>query len=99
MERLDQPDGVALSEVSIKVNRDTAKEFQVEYKDGLLGGVALLHHQGAAYDAPSGDEVLYSPVVPTNPKTRPENLTFIPYYAWANRQQSAMQVWVPYLRA
>lgn len=99
MERLDQPDGVALSEVSIKVNRDTANEFQVEYKDGLLGGVALLHHQGAAYDAPSGDEVLYSPVVPTNPKTRPENLTFIPYYAWANRQQSAMQVWVPYLRA
>jgi DUF1680 family protein len=99
MEQLDQPDGVALSEVSINVNRETTKQFEVEYKEDLLGGVALLHHQGAAYDAPSAEEALYSPVVPTNPKTRPENLTFIPYYAWANRQQSAMQVWVPYLRA
>ena len=25
----------------------------------------------------------------------PVSLTFIPYYAWANREQSAMEVWVP----
>jgi len=30
---------------------------------------------------------------------RPENLTLIPYYVWANRKEAAMQVWIPYTRA
>jgi DUF1680 family protein len=33
---------------------------------------------------------------------RPGNvvkLTFIPYYAWANREPSRMEVWVPYVTA
>jgi uncharacterized protein len=29
-------------------------------------------------------------------KSRPVQLTFIPYYAWANRAQTPMQVWTPW---
>jgi DUF1680 family protein len=33
-------------------------------------------------------------VAPT--KTRPVKLALIPYYAWANRQPSQMEVWARY---
>jgi DUF1680 family protein len=46
----------------------------------------------------SAEEALYSPASLAPAKTRPEELTFISYYAWANRQPCAMQVWTPYMR-
>ena len=51
-----------------------------------------------AFEASSAEMALYAPANLTHPKTRPQEVTLIPYYVWANRQPCAMQVWVPYMR-
>jgi DUF1680 family protein len=98
MEQLDQPDGVALSDLSIHLSERMGKDFHDEYLATLLDGVVVLHHEGEASETPSASEALYMPASPALPKTRPAKLTLIPYYAWANRQPSQMQVWARYTR-
>jgi DUF1680 family protein len=98
MEELDQPNGVALSDVVISTNGRMGKEFQDEYKPELMGGVEVLHHEGRVFEAASAEQPLYMPTHAEAPKTRSGSLTFIPYYVWANRQTSAMQVWTAYMR-
>jgi hypothetical protein len=97
MEEMDQEHGVALADVSVSIGPRTGKEFQSEYKADLLDGIVMLRHRGSAYEVTSASEALYAPVNPAPRKTRAVDLTFIPYYVWANRQPSAMQVWVPYV--
>jgi uncharacterized protein len=98
MEGLDQVQGVDLADLAIKLNLpDTG--FHSEYKSDFLEGVMVLRHAGAAFELSSAEEALYMSAKRTTRKTRPQDLTFIPYYVWANRQTSAMQVWVPYLTA
>ena len=99
MEQLDQPEGAALADLSLALQPTLGHEFQAEYQAGLLDGVTVLSHTGAAREVSTNREPLYMPASPNAPRTRPENLTLIPYYAWANRKEAAMQVWVPYTRA
>jgi DUF1680 family protein len=99
MEELDQSNGIALSDVAITVSEHLGKEFQSEYKADLLGGVEILRHEGKVFESASAQQPLYVSTGPEAPKTRPENLSFIPYYAWANRKPSAMQVWTPFVRS
>jgi uncharacterized protein len=98
MEGLDQEKGTDLSDVLIRVTAGE-NEFQDEYVASLLDGVVVLHHNGAEHVISSADEGLYAAMGPTPAKTRPAKLTFIPYYAWANRQPTAMQVWTRYLQS
>jgi uncharacterized protein len=98
MEELDQSNGVALSDVAITVNERLGKEFQNEYRADLLDGVEVLRHQGRAYETASAELPLYMPTNAEPARTRSQDLTFIPYYAWANRKPSAMQVWTPFVR-
>jgi uncharacterized protein len=98
MEQLDQPNAPAMADVAIVGSQPPARAFQAEYKSDLLDGVTVLHHNGAALEVSSSREALYLPASPDAPKTRPQNLTLIPYYVWANRQSTPMQVWVPYTR-
>jgi uncharacterized protein len=98
LEQLDQPSTPDLSEVSIPVGAKSPKNFETQYKDTFLGGVNVLHHDGAVNQTASDKEALYIPAIPDPPKKQPTNLTFIPYYAWANRQPTSMQVWIPYTR-
>ena len=42
---------------------------------------------------------LYADATAATPKNRAESFTLIPYYAWANRKPTEMQVWIPYTRA
>lgn len=59
----------------------------------LLDGVTVLSYQTVrAVESPP----LHSSLGP--PATEPVDLTLIPYYAWANRGPSAMQVWMPSAR-
>jgi uncharacterized protein len=96
MEELDQPKGVALADASIGLSQSA--KFTSEYKADFLDGVTVLHHRGGVFEVSSAEEALYAPARLTPPRTRPEDLTFIPYYVWANRQPCAMQVWTPYMR-
>jgi len=97
LEGLDQPELQVLSDVAVVVGQSPAA-FEAEHKAELLGGVTVLRHQGAALQPSSAEDPLYRLAIPRAPGTRPQKLTLIPYYAWANREPAAMEVWVPYLR-
>ena len=97
LEELDQPGGVSLSDVAVNPGR--AQEFQSEFKSDLLGGVVVLHHTGVAYDGSASRNTLYARYSGEPSKTRQLPLTFIPYYAWANREATSMQVWTPLFKA
>ncbi len=109
LEQLDQPSGVDLTDVSVAVSMKPGAEFTSEFKKDFLGGIVVLHRDGAVVEAPTpqgppnstgGPGGLYGPyqdqVEPL--RTRSVQLTFIPYYAWANREPSAMEVWAPVVK-
>jgi DUF1680 family protein len=57
----------------------------------------VLKHQGKATAKPLSEEPLYRALGRTPQSEGKEvSLTFIPYYAWANRLPGAMEVWIPY---
>jgi DUF1680 family protein len=99
LEQLDQASTPDFSEVSIVVNSKSLTNFDAEYKASLLDGITVLHHNGALNEAASKQVELYVPASPDTPKTQAANLTLIPYYSWANRQPTPMQVWIPYSRS
>jgi hypothetical protein len=89
---------VRVFDVALLAGRNPATDFKVEYRPNLLGGVTVLRHRGVLLDASADGGALYSPLRSETRKPGAEvDLTFIPYYAWANRQPSAMRVWIPYL--
>ena len=68
--------------------------FREETRPELLGGVVVLKHAGKAFVPSSYGQPLYAPAAALR-GVRPAELTFIPYYAWANRWVGQMAVWLP----
>jgi len=95
LEGLDQGQGVALTDVALRVGKPPDGEFQTEYRSDLLDGVVVLHHPGFVAEYGASEELLYSRYSGGAVKTRRVPLTFIPYYSWSNRLATAMQVWTP----
>jgi hypothetical protein len=93
LEEIDQPSGISLSDVAVSPGRRPAEQFQTEFKNDLLGGMVVLHHTGAVYQRGAAEKLLYSRYGGDSLRTQKTPLTFIPYYAWANRQATSMQVW------
>ena len=92
LEEIDQPSGVSLSDVAVNRGRQSSQQFQTEFRKDLLGRMVVLHHTGAVYERGASENNLYLRYG-GEVKTRSIPLTFIPYYAWANRQTTSMQVW------
>jgi len=99
LEQLDQPDGVPLYDVSLDLRQKAWSPFHDEFQKDLLGGVVVLKHVGAAAESSAAADKLYYPYAASATPARPVELKFIPYYAWANRDATPMQVWTPILRA
>ncbi|HSC55081.1 MAG TPA: glycoside hydrolase family 127 protein [Phnomibacter sp.] len=59
------------------------------------GNVTALTGEARILNAQSWNNTLYKEV---NTSVKPINITLIPYYAWANRGQSDMTVWLPFAR-
>jgi len=93
MEQIDQGEGVALKDVALDVDQKSGAHFQEKFETDLLGGVLVLCHSGAVYEEAANRSGLYFSHNAQPRKSRPVQLTFIPYYAWANRIQTPMQVW------
>jgi DUF1680 family protein len=95
MENLDQATRERMTNLagySAQLAAETTSRFDPE----LLDGVLVLEHPGTASAAPP-DARLYFPETETaRTEETPATLRLIPYYAWANRGPSAMQVWIPY---
>jgi hypothetical protein len=73
--------------------------FRAVTRSDLLGGLVLLQHKGVVYEKPLSQEPLYQALGKAGPRsTRPVMLNLIPYYAFANRGPTEMQVWIPYLQ-
>ena len=95
LEQADQPGEHPFFDLSLAPGT-----FQTEFKADLLGGVTVLRHPGFASPRPLASQPLYAPAALGPPADgTPVTLTFIPYYAWANREPQAMAVWVPHASA
>jgi uncharacterized protein len=94
MEQIDQAEGVALKDVALDVDKKNSS-FDEKFGKDLLGGILVLRHPGAVYEGSANRSSLYFSHNAPPRKSRPIQLTFIPYYAWANRAQTPMQVWTP----
>ncbi len=99
LEQLDQPDGVAIFDVSLDMRQEASSKFREEFNNDLLGGIVVLKHIGAVSVKSNLHSSLYRPYTAEAPKARQVELRFVPYYAWANRAATPMQVWTPILRA
>lgn len=78
---------VTLENVCLPMNA----EFSAEYDSTLLEGTVVVRGE-ATLTATDGNDSLYqSRTAPTNETV---TVTAVPYYAWANRDQSEMRVWM-----
>ena len=99
LEQLDQPQGVPLYDVLLDLRAKSSSQFEEHFDANLLGGIVVLKHEGAVAENSASANKLYSAFTPSPSQSRKVELQFIPYYAWANRNPTPMQVWTPYLRA
>ena len=99
LEQIDQSEGVALKDVALKLGKNSNASFQEEFRKDLLGGVLVLRHAGAAFGESAEHHQLYFHYSGEPRKANLVSLTLIPYYAWANRTATPMQVWIPVSRA
>lgn len=99
LEELDQPAGTVLTDVAVDLTEPSGPQFHDEFKSELLGGTVILHQSGVVYDRDRSHDALYAKYTGAPLKTRRVPLTFIPYYAWSNRQATSMEVWTPFVRA
>jgi DUF1680 family protein len=91
MEHLDQPAKVAnLAGYSVVPTGASAEQFE----GALLDGVITLNHAGRLSKSATDVPLYFSASTPP-PTAEPITVKLIPYYAWANREPAAMQVWIP----
>jgi hypothetical protein len=91
MEQLDEP-----GQIGDLLLAKSQAAFESEYNANLLGGILVLKHAGEEYAPSLSSEPLYEPLDTSQArKTKPVELTLIPYYAWANRERTPMEVWIP----
>lgn len=105
MEQLDQKAGSKAIEFygySAHLNGETSSRFE----PSLLGGIMMLEHPGSFTSAPVSEGLYLTDQHSGQPAGQPAAqatqaipLKLIPYYAWANREDSSMQVWIPYTQA
>jgi DUF1680 family protein len=98
VEKNDQPSEIAsLYDVRLAVGRGGSPAFRSEFRKDLLGGVLVLKHPGLLYKQPLSNDPLYAPLRAESQRASAKSeLTFIPYYAVLNREESQMLVWLPY---
>ena len=89
LESTDLPKGVAIEDV--RIVRDC--QWEVRHEAALLNGVTVLETEGEALPRSTDANALYSRLPADKSAAIP--LRLIPYYAWSNRGQSQMTVWLP----
>jgi DUF1680 family protein len=84
----DQPK-VDLRAIALKEHA----KFDEQWQPKALGGVMTLS-TADAHQLQHSSDALYQVEPDTDIPTRPVKLTAIPYYAWANREEGRMAVWI-----
>jgi DUF1680 family protein len=95
MEMLDQPHEAHVAEiVGYTAHLDAVTEPR--YAPDLLDGVMVLEHPGSVAKSAAATSLYFTAGEDKKVAESPTTLRLIPYYAWANRAPSSMQVWIPY---
>jgi DUF1680 family protein len=90
LESVDLPTGTRLMDVRIPADIDLV----ARYDGRLLGGVVVLEGKAlAARSAGEWNGALYRELAAT--PAAPLSVRFIPYFAWGNRGEGEMSVWLP----
>ncbi len=91
LEQVDHPGG-GLDDIVL----DTTRPLAVKHRPDLLGGVTTIVAAGRRRQLPDAGWWPYA-TAGESPATggEPVELTAIPYYAWANREDGSMRVWLP----
>lgn len=89
LESTDLPDNVRIMNVGISPKA----KYQDHFVKDLLGGVTVVQTKAYARTEDDWGKKLYRRISPKKPKTI--NIRLIPYYAWGNRGDSEMVVWIP----
>lgn len=66
--------------------------LKTSFREDMLGGINVITAEGKRINEDAWGSDLYMADAPL--EYEPVSLTFIPYYAWANRQVGEMTVWV-----
>ena len=97
LEQVDQEDKASIFDVALTAASGPNWGFTSQFRPEILDGIVMLEHKGRAPAKPQSEEPLYRSLERTpQSEGREINLTFIPYYAWANRIMGPMEVWIPY---
>jgi len=92
LEQYEVPAGVSVFDMALKGGEE---ELHAEHRPELLGGVWTIDARAVAGTSPLNRAPLYQTAKGTSTRTREVKVRLIPYYAWANRGQTAMRVWLP----
>ncbi|MGV9344667.1 glycoside hydrolase family 127 protein [Streptomyces spiralis] len=105
LEQADHPGG-GLDDIVV----DTTRPLAVKHRPDLLGGVTTVVAAGRRRAAPQPGWWPYTPYTqhtqhsqhtpraphtPEQTQEEPVELTAVPYYAWANREDGSMRIWLP----
>ena len=100
LEQIDQPEGTSLADVSLRRGSHiSGKDLSESFEKDLLGGVVVLRHEGEVSATSGARRSLYFSADAPGSSSSNVELKFIPYYAWANRRPTPMQVWTPIRRS
>ena len=92
VEQADHPDGVD------DIVLDPAAALTVEHRPDLLGGVTIVRASGNRRTSANRNDRWWPYADAATVRSdvgEAIELTAIPYYAWANRQNGGMRVWLP----
>ncbi|MBC9729949.1 glycoside hydrolase family 127 protein [Streptomyces sp. TRM68367] len=91
LEQVDHPGG-GLDDIVL----DTTRPLAVKHRPDLLGGVTTVVAAGRRRRIPDAGWWPYTCADDSAQQGgEPVELTAIPYYAWANREDGSMRVWLP----
>jgi DUF1680 family protein len=89
LESTDLPDGVTIGQVTIP--REAS--WDVRHEPDLLGGVTTLSTNALALPGVDPEGPLYQEL--PQGEAKPIAIRLIPYYAWNNRGEPEMSIWLP----
>jgi len=89
LESVDLPEGVAIENVQIP----SRARWKAEFRPDRLGGVTVLKTRAEVVEPQGGRIGAYRELGDRKP--RRINIEMIPYFAWKNRGQAKMTVWLP----
>jgi len=89
LESTDLLDGADIVEIAISPKA----KFNSHFLPDLLGGITALKGQALCLPGGNWDKTLYREI--SNEAPERIDISLIPYYAWGNRGDSEMTVWMP----